>query len=77
MCLAVPGRIKKIQDGRTALVDFMGVEKTIALDLIENPREGEFVIVHAGFAINRLSKEDAAESLQLFRELQRRQTTEE
>jgi hydrogenase expression/formation protein HypC len=69
MCVAVPGRIVELLDGGAALVDFMGVRKRVALDLLEDPRPGEYVIVHAGFAIQRLNTEEARETIGYFREL--------
>ncbi|MCX6354899.1 MAG: HypC/HybG/HupF family hydrogenase formation chaperone [Candidatus Aureabacteria bacterium] len=69
MCLALPGKIKEILDDRQALVDFMGVEKKVSLDLIEKCQVGDYVIVHAGFAINTLNREDARETIDYFRQL--------
>jgi hydrogenase expression/formation protein HypC len=58
MCLAYPGKIILI-DGQRATADFDGVRKEINISLVPEVKEGEFVIVHAGFAIQILSKEDA------------------
>lgn len=58
MCLAFPMRITKI-DGTSALVEAMGVEKVIDISLIENPGINDCVIIHAGFAIEKLEPEDA------------------
>ena len=69
MCLAVPGQIVELLDGGQALVDFMGVKKKVVLDLLEKSAVGEYVIVHAGFAINTLQKEEALETLKYFREI--------
>ncbi|MEI6632466.1 MAG: HypC/HybG/HupF family hydrogenase formation chaperone [Chlamydiota bacterium] len=69
MCVAVPGKIVELLDGGVALVDFMGVRKRVALDLIEDARLGEHVIVHAGFAIQKLNAEEARETIGYFREL--------
>jgi hydrogenase expression/formation protein HypC len=69
MCLAVPGLICELRDNKNAMVDFMGIKKAIAIDLIENARVGDYVIVHAGFAINKLDKEEARETLLFFSEL--------
>ena len=66
MCLAVPGKIKKVGADNFALVDFMGVEKRIAMDLLESPQEGEYVIVHAGFAITLLEEDEALETLAML-----------
>jgi hydrogenase expression/formation protein HypC len=55
MCLAIPGKIVSIKE-QQANVDFDGVKKEVNVSLIENPKKGEFVIVHAGFAIERVDK---------------------
>jgi hydrogenase expression/formation protein HypC len=67
MCLAVPSRIEKIQD-TIGLVDVDGVKREVSLLLIEDPQVGEYVIVHAGFAIHRIDESAATESLNLLRE---------
>jgi len=70
MCLAVPGKIIEI-DGQTAKVDFGGVTHEANLMLIEDASVGEYVLIHAGFAIQRLNAEEAEETLRLFGELGR------
>jgi hydrogenase expression/formation protein HypC len=70
MCLAVPGRITEI-DGTTAQIDFGGVTREASLVLVPDASVGSFVLVHAGFAIETLKEEEAAETLSLFRELAR------
>ncbi len=67
MCLAVPAEIKSI-DGVTAKVDFGGVIRPVNISLV-SAKVGEFVIVHAGYAIEVLDREEAERTLQLFREL--------
>ena len=72
MCLAVPGRILSIteQDGTTmADVDFGGVRKEVCLAYIPDVQEGEYVIVHVGFAIQRLDEKSAQETLANFERL--------
>ncbi|MBU1863592.1 MAG: HypC/HybG/HupF family hydrogenase formation chaperone [Candidatus Omnitrophica bacterium] len=69
MCLAVPGRIKEMFNEKNGLVNFMGIDKKVAFDLIEKPTVGEYVIVHAGFAIHKLDKEDALETIGYFKQL--------
>jgi hydrogenase expression/formation protein HypC len=60
MCLAIPMKIKKI-NGNTALVEAMGVENTVDISLIENPSIDDKVIIHAGFAIEKLDSETASD----------------
>ena len=62
MCLAVPLRIAEI-DGKNAVGEREGIRRNIRLDFIRNPQVGEYVIVHAGFAIERLPEEQALEDL--------------
>jgi len=69
MCLAVPGQIVRIMDDKQAVVNFMGIEKKVSLDLIEKCQVGDYVIVHAGFAITTLNREEARETIACFRQL--------
>lgn len=68
MCLAIPMKLVKI-DGDRATADISGVKKEISVALLEDPKLGEYVIVHAGFAIERLSEEEAHETIRLLREI--------
>ncbi len=56
MCLAIPARIKFI-NGNLADVDIMGVEKKVDIQLIENPRVEDYILVHAGFGIQKIDVE--------------------
>ena len=67
MCLAIPSKIVKIEDN-VATIDIDGVRREASLLLVENPVVGDYVIVHAGFAINKINEQDAMESLNLIRE---------
>lgn len=67
MCLAIPSKIVKIENN-VATIDVDGVQREASLLLVENPKIGDYVIVHAGFAINKINEEDALESLNLIRE---------
>jgi hydrogenase expression/formation protein HypC len=68
MCLAIPSKIVKIQDN-TGVIDVEGVQKEVSLLLIEDPRIGDYVIVHAGFAIQKIDEAEAKESLKILREM--------
>jgi hydrogenase expression/formation protein HypC len=68
MCLAIPSKIVKIKDNM-GIIDVEGVQKEVSLLLIEDPRVGDYVIVHAGFAIQKIDEAEASESLKLLREL--------
>ncbi len=72
MCLAVPGRVVGIEDRdgtRMARVDFGGVVKDVCLAYVPEAEVGEYVIVHVGFALQRLDEESARASLELFEQL--------
>ncbi len=66
MCYAVPGKIIGI-DGENATVDYGGVTKTANISLMESVAKGDFVLVHAGFAIEKIDAKSAKESLDLIR----------
>ncbi len=68
MCLAIPAKVTKI-DGEMATIDVGGVKRSASLMLLENVDIGDYVIVHAGFAIHKVDPEEAQESLKLLREL--------
>lgn len=69
MCLAIPARIKSINENRMAEVDIMGVKRHVSLDLVPDAGLEDYVLVHAGFAIQVVDEEAAAESLRLLKEL--------
>ena len=67
MCLAIPSKIVAI-DGDMGTIDAEGVRRQTSLMLLEDPVVGDWVIVHAGFAIQKLDEETARESLRYLRE---------
>lgn len=66
MCLAVPAQVIELRSGETALVDLGGVRKEISLALVDDVVVGDYVIVHVGFALQKLDREEAARTLELF-----------
>jgi len=68
MCLAIPAEIKNIEKD-TALVDFGGVTKKISLGILDNVRVGDYVLIHAGFAIGKVKKEEAEDIRTVLGEL--------
>ncbi|MDA8179982.1 MAG: HypC/HybG/HupF family hydrogenase formation chaperone [Desulfobacteria bacterium] len=68
MCLGVPAKILETGDG-TAIVELGGVRREISAMLIDDVSVGEWVIIHAGFAIEKLSEGEAERTLALFREI--------
>jgi hydrogenase expression/formation protein HypC len=72
MCLAVPGKILRLEDRDGTLmsvVDFGGVKKDVCLQYIPDAAVGEYVVVHVGFAIQRLDEESAMRTLAEFEHL--------
>ncbi len=69
MCLAVPMKITRLLDGGRALVAQGPVEVQVDVSLLSDPRPGDHVIVHAGYAIETLALEEAEERLALFRRM--------
>ena len=67
MCLAVPGKIVSV-NGQNALIDFGGVQREANVSLIE-PVVGDYVVVHAGFAIQVVDEDEAKETIKLWEEL--------
>jgi len=68
MCLAVPARIVEMT-GDTATVDMEGVRRNVSVMLLPDATVGEYVIVHAGFAIGRLDEKEAEETLKMIRDV--------
>jgi hydrogenase expression/formation protein HypC len=68
MCLAMPGRVIDIE-ANNATVDFGGITRSIALDLVTDVKPGDYILAHAGFALNVVGAEEADEILSLFREI--------
>ena len=72
MCLGIPGKIKEIfeiNNIKMGKVDYSGVEVEVCLEATPEAKVGEYVIVHAGFSISRLSEDEANETLTLLQEI--------
>jgi hydrogenase expression/formation protein HypC len=69
MCLAIPAQVTTIEEGLMAIVDIMGVKRRVSLDLVPETVEGDFVLVHAGFALQIVDEEYAKETLEILRTL--------
>jgi hydrogenase expression/formation protein HypC len=72
MCLAVPGKIIEIYDQnslRMGRIDFGGVIREACLEALPDAKVGDYTIIHAGFALNLLSEEEAQETLDALREI--------
>ena len=66
MCLAVPARVVDVSDPERAIVDLGGVRKHVSLALLDDVRVGDYVIVHVGYALQRLDTAEAERTLALF-----------
>ena len=69
MCLAMPMQLIRLADDGSGIADLDGIHYTVDLSLIEDPAVGDYIIVHAGFGIEKLNREEADERLQLFARL--------
>jgi len=68
MCVAVPAEVLEIKEGNIGLVDYGELKQEVRLDLVD-VKVGDFVLVHVGFAIQQLSREDALETREIFRQV--------
>ena len=68
MCLAIPARVEQLTAEHSALVNLGGVRKQISLALLDEVAVGDYVIVHVGYALQRLDVEEAERTLALFAE---------
>lgn len=73
MCLAIPGRIVSIDNNNPELlmakVSFAGIKKDVCIEWIEEPKVGEYIIAHVGYALNKIDEAEAKETLRLIEEL--------
>lgn len=67
MCIAIPAEIIEIRNDNTALVDFGSLRQDIRIDLVDVV-VGDFVLVHVGFAIQKVNRDEALETRELFRQ---------
>ena len=71
MCLSIPSKVVKIdKEKATAVVDTMGVQREVGIDFVEDEvKVGDYVLIHIGFAMNIISKEDALASIETYKEI--------
>lgn len=69
MCLAIPARIEELTTPGNAIVNLGGVRKEISLALVDDAAIGEFVIVHVGYALQKVDQEEAERTLAMFAEM--------
>ncbi len=68
MCLAIPAKVKKIKKDN-AIVDFGGVSREVSLGILSGVQRGDYVLVHAGFAIGKVESQEAENTLKALQEL--------
>ncbi|MCD6276551.1 MAG: HypC/HybG/HupF family hydrogenase formation chaperone [Thermoplasmata archaeon] len=68
MCLAIPGKVVKIE-GNVAIVDYGGIRREARIDFIKDLKVGDYVIVHTGFAIEKLDEKAAMKSIEAWEEI--------
>lgn len=71
MCLAIPAKIIEIKNGNIAIVESDGVLKEISVAMIENPIVGDYVIIHVGFALNRIDLDEALKTIDLIDQMRK------
>jgi hydrogenase expression/formation protein HypC len=69
MCLGIPAKVIEIDEPQHGKVDYLGTKVKTNLSLIEDVKLGDWVIIHAGFAISKLNEKEAQETLQLLRDI--------
>ncbi|MCL4428538.1 MAG: HypC/HybG/HupF family hydrogenase formation chaperone [Deltaproteobacteria bacterium] len=71
MCLAIPSKVIEIKGGDTVIVDTMGSKRLVSTMLLEEPAViGDYLLIHVGYAMQKIDEKEALESLNLFREIE-------
>ncbi len=68
MCIAIPAEVLEIKEGNIALVDYGDLQQEVRIDLVD-VKVGEYVLVHVGFAIQKLSREEGLQTRQVFKDV--------
>ncbi len=68
MCLAIPAKVASLDEGNLATVDILGVKREISVDLTPQAQVGDYVLVHAGFAIEVVDEQFAQETIELIKQ---------
>lgn len=69
MCLALPAQVTQLLGDQRAIVNLGGVKKEISISLLDTVSEGDYVIIHVGYALTRLDEEEAQKTLRLFADM--------
>jgi len=76
MCLGIPARVVQIDESDLGKVDYLGTRVMTNFALLENIKVGDWVIVHAGFAISKLNEEEAKETFSILKEMAEKEAQE-
>ncbi|MDZ7894468.1 MAG: HypC/HybG/HupF family hydrogenase formation chaperone [Sphingobium sp.] len=68
MCLAIPVRIVSLDPGQMATVEIEGIRKQVSVALIDDPQPGDYILLHVGYALHKLSEEEALRTLDMMAE---------
>jgi hydrogenase expression/formation protein HypC len=71
MCLGIPAKVVEIDESGIGKVDYLGTRIKTNLSLMEDINIGDWVIIHAGFAISKLNEEEAQETLEMLRDIEK------
>ena len=78
MCLAIPSKVLKIDENNMAEVDTLGVKRVVSLDLMPEPvKEGDYVLIHVGYAMGKIDEKEALESIEIYKQLAQAAALEE
>ena len=70
MCLSIPSKVVEVDENNMATVDTMGIKRHVSLDLMaEEINIGDYILIHVGFAMNKIDEEEALQSLEVYREM--------
>ncbi len=70
MCLGIPVKVIEVsKDGKEGKVEFGNIKRRVILELVDNIKPGDYVLLHTGIAINKLEEEEAQEILEMFKEI--------
>ena len=70
MCLSIPSKVVEIDENNMATVDTMGIKRHVSLDLMSDEINiGDYILIHVGFAMNKIDEAEALQSLEIYREM--------
>ncbi|MCO4845089.1 MAG: HypC/HybG/HupF family hydrogenase formation chaperone [Sulfurovum sp.] len=70
MCLSIPSKVVEVDENNMATVDTMGIKRHVSLDLIADEINiGDYILIHVGFAMNKIDEDEALKSLEVYREM--------